>query len=332
MLIKGKGFVRFLCGFLAFAFSAFPVGGGSSVLFQGQAPSPAAKALRVPPGFRAAPNAIPEPYTNTGWAKEVIHEKTGIAMVFIPAGEFWMGSVASEALKAGEIPNVSEIPKHVVRILRPYYMGKYELANAEFRRHRPEHSSGKKIDGKTDLDGDLQPAVRVSWDDANAFADWAGLRLPTEAEWEHACRAGTGTRYSFGDKNSKLGNHAWFNGNSGRIRRSHPVGEKKPNPWGLYDVHGNVWEWCADWYYEMFYADFVIDHPNVLPVDPRGPDKGTRRVKRGGSWAVFPVDCRSAARYSGEPSAVDETCGIRLAFTIDVPVEPQSGWLETRDP
>jgi len=287
-----------------------------------ESPQEAAMTPRVPAGFSPAPNTTPEPYTNTGWAKEVIHEKTGIAMVFIPAGEFWMGSVASEALKAGEIPNVSEIPKHVVRILKPYYMGKYELANAEFRRHRPEHSSGKKIDGKTDLDGDLQPAVRVSWDDANAFADWAGLRLPTEAEWEHACRAGTGTRYSFGDKNSKLGNHAWFNGNSGRTRRSHPVGEKKPNPWGLYDIHGNVWEWCTDWYYEMFYADFTIDHPNVIPVDPTGPATGTRRVKRGGSWAVFPVDCRSAARYSGDPtSAIDETCGIRLAFTLDRPAE-----------
>jgi formylglycine-generating enzyme required for sulfatase activity len=83
----------------------------------------------------------------------------------------------------------------------------------------------------------------------------------------------------------------------------------------------------------MYYADFAIDHPNVRPVDLPGPDKGTRRVKRGGSWAVFPVDCRSAARYSGDPtSAIDETCGFRLAFTLDGPAEPQSGWLEARDP
>lgn len=277
-------------------------------------------ALRVPPGFRAAPNTTPEPFLNSGFAREVIHEKSGLVMVFVPGGTFGMGTMMEEAKKAGFIPVVSEFPKHKVILTRPFYMAKCEATNADFRKFRPQHSSGTKIDGKTDLNGDSQPAVRISWDEARSYAVWAGLELPTEAEWEHACRAGTNTYYPFGNKASDLGKFAWHSGNSGRYRRSHPVGEKLPNDWGLYDMLGNVWEWCADWYFETYYADFMIDHPNTVPVDPQGPETGERRARRGGSWAVSPVDCRPAARFSGDPSSnIGEDCGVRLIYRIDGP-------------
>ena len=286
-----------------------------------QAPDQAVvAALRVPPGFRAAPNTTPEPFLNSGFAREVIHERSGLVMVFVPGGTFGMGTTMDEPQKAGFIISVSEFPKHQVLLTRPFYMAKYEVTNADFRRFRPEHSSGLKIDGKTDLNGDNQPAVRISWDDAQAYAAWAGLQVPTEAEWEHACRAGTNTYYPFGKKASGLGKYAWHNGNSGRTRRSHPVGEKLPNEWGLYDMLGNVWEWCSDWYFETYYADWAIDHPNVVPTDPKGPETGERRALRGGSWAVYPVDCRPAARFSGDPSSgIGEDCGVRFIYRIDGP-------------
>jgi formylglycine-generating enzyme required for sulfatase activity len=279
-----------------------------------------AAAPRVPPGFRAAPNTTPEPFLNSGFAREVIHEKSGLVMVFVPHGTFGMGTMLDEPGKAGFIISVSEVPKHQVLLTRPFYMGKYEVTNADFRRFRPGHSSGRKIDGKTDLDADGLPAVRISWDDAQAYAGWAGFQVPTEAEWEHACRAGTNAYYPFGKKASGLGKYAWHSGNSGRTRRSHPVGEKRPNDWGLYDMLGNVWEWCVDWYNETYYADWAIDHPNVVSTDPQGPETGQRRALRGGSWAVFPVDCRPAARFSGDPSGgIGEDCGVRFIYRIDGP-------------
>lgn len=286
-----------------------------------RAPGQAVSAApRVPPGFRAAPNTAPEPFLNSGFAREAIHEKSGLVMVFVPHGTFGMGTMIDEAGKAGFIISASEVPKHQVLLTRPFYMAKYEVTNADFRKFRPGHSSGKKIDGKTDLDADDLPAVRISWDDVQAYAAWAGLQVPTEAEWEHASRAGTNTYYPFGNKASGLGKYAWHSGNSGRTRRSHPGGKKLPNAWGLYDMLGNVWEWCADWYKEAYYADWAIDHPNVVPTDPRGPESGERRARRGGSWAVYPVDCRPAARFSGDPSsAIGEDCGVRPIYRIDKP-------------
>jgi len=284
------------------------------------------KALRVLPGFRAAPQAAAEPFLNSGFAREVIHEKSGLSMVFVPGGTFGMGTMIKEAEKAGFVISVSEVPKHQVLLTRPFYIGKYEVTNADFRRFRPQHSSGKKLDGKTDLDGDTQPAVRISWDDAQAYAAWAGLQLPTEAEWEHACRAGTNTYYPFGDKASKLSEYAWHNGNSGRYRKSHSVGEKRPNDWGLFDMLGNVWEWCSDWFNETYYGDWAIDHPGAVPTDPQGPNAGERRARRGGSWAVYPVDCRPAARFSGDPSSkIGEDCGVRLIYRIERPGRSSPG-------
>jgi formylglycine-generating enzyme required for sulfatase activity len=161
-----------------------------------------------------------------------------------------------------------------------------------------------------------------------------GYRLPTEAEWEYACRAGTRTSYSFGDDESQLKDHAWLADNSGRelwdsgrfwieinkdskeyfdeiLRRgcrTHPVGLKSPNGFGLYDMHGNVWEWCWGWYDEGYYKQ-------MLNVNPTGPSKGTARVLRGGSFDNFPADLRSASRLRNQPANRSWVVGFRLART-----------------
>ena len=129
-------------------------------------------------------------------------------------------------------------------------------------------------------------------------------RLPTEAEWEYAVRAGTRTAYSFGDDASQLGVHAWYGANSDS--KTHPVGQKQPNGWGLFDMHGNVWEWVADWY---------GDYPHGAVTDPRGPRSGALRVYRGGSWLNGARYCRAANRYGGSPGLRNYLLGFRLART-----------------
>jgi formylglycine-generating enzyme required for sulfatase activity len=124
--------------------------------------------------------------------------------------------------------------------------------------------------------------------------------LPTEAEWEYACRAGTQTAYSFGDSESELADYAWYGPNSGRT--THPVGSKKPNAWGLYDMHGNVSEWCQDWY---------GSYPSGSVTDPTGPYSGSHRVSRGGGWDGISV-CRSAIRLWGRPGYRGSDIGFRV--------------------
>jgi formylglycine-generating enzyme required for sulfatase activity len=131
------------------------------------------------------------------------------------------------------------------------------------------------------------------------------VRLPTEAEWEYACRAGTATAYSFGDADSALGDYAWYGSNSGNT--THPVGQKKPNAWGLYDMHGNVWEWCADWY---------GSYPTGAVTDPQGAASGTSRVLRGGSWFYNPSDCRSANRNGLTPDFRIINLGLRVVVSV----------------
>ena len=150
------------------------------------------------------------------------------------------------------------------------------------------------------------PASGITWDEAIEFCQkltatehkngklpaGESYRLPTDAEWEYACRAGTTTAFSFGDDESKLSEYAWFNGNTGIEKYAHKVGLKKPNPWGLHDMHGNVFEWCSDWYGEALSGG----------IDPVGPGGGSHRVLRGGSWGSAPGHGRSAYRSSGVPS------------------------------
>ena len=157
---------------------------------------------------------------------------------------------------------------------------------------------------------DDHPVVCVNWNGAKAFCDWLSkkegkeYRLPTEAEWEYACRAGTQTKWNFGDNESQLGEYAWYVENSGI--KTHPVGQKRPNAWGLYDTHGNAWEWCADWYA----WDYYVSSP---PDDPKGPSSGTSRVLRGGDCGSGAGLVRSAIRATSVPDNRDRTVGFRVA-------------------
>jgi len=132
----------------------------------------------------------------------------------------------------------------------------------------------------------------------------SGYRLPTEAEWEYACRAGAATKYSFGDDPSELGDSAWYSGNASNT--THPVGQKRPNAFGLYDMHGNVWEWCWDWYSDSYYKEPVVD-------DPLGPSGASHRVFRGGSWLFVARCVRAAYRIRLQPSLRNPDLGFRLA-------------------
>ena len=151
-----------------------------------------------------------------------------------------------------------------------------------------------------------RPVINVNWNDAHGYCDWLSeqtgqhYQLPTEAQWEYACRAGSTTRYYYGDDEKRLSDYAWFNRNSDD--KTHPVGEKQPNHWQLYDMHGNVWEWVRDWYGE--YDTTVRDNPT-------GPATGTRRVLRGGSFANSPDFLRSAGRLNHPPEREFSRFGFR---------------------
>ena len=243
-----------------------------------------AAALRTPPGCRAAAGS--ESGVG-GWADRVMHERTGIELILIPAGSFRMGSG-----DGGVVSSV--LPAHDVTIAQPFYLGRTEVTNAAYRRFvtaRPEYDGEADVDPAYDLyllhfkgrsamsAADRYPVVWVSWLNARAFCDWAGLQLPSEAQWEYACRAGTTTRYSFGDDESLLRQHAWAD--LAAEHQTHPVAAKLPNPWGLYDMHGNVWEWCAD--------DYVSRYDGA-PTDgsARFDPNAQTKALRGGSWSTGP--------------------------------------------
>ena len=219
----------------------------------------------------------------TGWALEIRHKATGTHFVFIAPGEFMMGS------PAGENGRGKDETQHHVRLTKPFYLGKYEATRGEWKKIMESEPS----QGETYAKENPSHAVSdVSWDDCQRLVKKMNerlrgtrnalrLALPTEAQWEYACRAGTETAYCFGGDTSKLGDYAWFGENvdDQGDRHAHPVGRKKPNAWGLYDMHGNVWEWCQDRY--GTYAEGG-------PSDPTGATSGEYRVFRGGSWRYTP--------------------------------------------
>jgi formylglycine-generating enzyme required for sulfatase activity len=208
-----------------------------------------------------------------------------MAMVLIPPGEFMMGSNKDGRAK----------PVHRVHITKAFYLGKYEVTQSQYAAITGTNPSKFK--------GSQHPVERVSWDDALAFCDKLGndFRLPTEAEWEYACRAGTA-----GDHAGTLKDMAWYDVNSSR--QTHEVGRKRPNAWGLYDMHGNVWEWCGDWYGDYATGDVT---------DPTGATTGSGRVYRGGCWADPPPgSCSSALRPWPSPGGRRYYLGFRLLRTV----------------
>jgi eukaryotic-like serine/threonine-protein kinase len=214
-------------------------------------------------------------------------------MVLIPAGNFQMGS-------PDEAGDQDEHPQHQV-YLDVFYIDKYLVTFGQYDKFC--EATGR---AKPDDDGwgrGMRPVINVTWDDANSYARWAGKRLPTEAEYEKATRGGTITTYFFGDDESQLGDYAWYHENSSGM--THPVGEKKPNPFGLYDILGNTWEWCSDFYEDNYYT--------VSPAkNPTGPDMGTLICLRGGSWNSFAYSSRSANRNGNLPQ-YNNIYGFRCA-------------------
>jgi formylglycine-generating enzyme required for sulfatase activity len=241
-------------------------------------------------GPQVAVGSDPPPEPST--ASRTWRNTLGIEFVLIQPGEFLMGSNSGFD---------DEKPPHQVRISKPFYLGQYEVTQGQWQAVMGRNPSS--LAGEATL-----PVENVSWEDVQEFvrrlnAKEGGpkYRLPTEAEWEYAARAGTSTAYSFGDSERQLGEYAWYYDNSGI--KTHPVGQKKPNAWGLYDMHGNVEEWVQDWY---------GPYKAGAAVDPAGPSSGSSRVSRGGGRTIARY-CRSAIRRSYPPGSRDGgVLGFRL--------------------
>ena len=228
---------------------------------------------------------------------KTIINSIGMEFVLIPAGEFDMGSPSGEAGRYDD-----EGPVHKVKISNGFYLGKYEVTQKQWREVMGDTPSYFK--------GDDLPVEKVSWNDIHEFIKKLNqkegsnkYRLPSEAEWEYAARAGTSTRYSFGDDEVELGDYAWYGGNSDSS--THPVGQKKPNPWGMYDMHGNVWESVQD----TFNSNY-----DGAPSDGSAWDgeSDSLRIARGGGWNYHAEDCRSASRHRSGPDARIFHLGFRL--------------------
>jgi len=285
------------------------------------------KGVRLKVDLRAVAKAVSEPkaFTNS----------LGMKFIKIPSGSFMMWS----GISASEVENQyggkekwykDEHPQHRVTISKPFYMQSTEVTVGQWRTFAQDSGykteaetgggayvwTGKKWEKKEGTywdnpgfnQGDNNPVTCVSWNDVQEFIKWLNrkegkeYRLPTEAEWEYGARAGSTTRFCYGNNKDGLGEYAWYRDNSGK--RTHSVGEKKPNSWGLYDMHGNVWEWLQDRY---------GDYPSGAVTDPTGPSSGSNRVNRGGSWGNDAGNCRSANRVRNEPGNRDNNLGFRLS-------------------
>ncbi len=291
-----------------------------------------AKPIEVP-NSEASTEAEMKPYADL-----IEHTEEKLEMVPIPGGKFLMGSPESEKERKGD-----EGPQHEVEIA-PFWMGKYEItwdvyevwsADIDIIRRQvqglekterdaiaDEFTISKPTKPYTDMTFGMgkrgYPAICMTQHSARVFCQWLSAktgryyRLPTEAEWEYACRAGTKTAYSFGDDASKLGEYAWYKENS--LEKYQKVGQKKPNPWGLYDMHGNVSEWVLDQHFKDFYSRPAATQKNPLAI----PLEEYPRVCRGGSWDDDPWRLRSSVRRGSDEGWKEQD-----------PQEPQSIWYFT---
>jgi formylglycine-generating enzyme required for sulfatase activity/serine/threonine protein kinase len=278
-----------------------------------------------------------------------IGNSIGMTLNLIPAGEFLMGSTPEQIAKAEELfpelkkqPWISEQP-HRVRISQPFYLGAHEVTCGQFAAfvRATSYMTEPERDGKGGTGFDLatntnewnklspkynwrnagfpqsdnHPVANVTWNDAVAFCDWLSrkegksYRLPTEAEWEYSCRAGTTTLYSTGDDPKALVLAANFGNQADGFRFTAPIGSLQANGFGLFDMHGNVWEMCADWFGPHYYASSPV-------VDPTGPSSGSHRVSRGQTWDGGPREGRSASRNGIDPARRGATTGFRVALSI----------------
>lgn len=269
----------------------------------------------------------------TAQSPNEITNSIGMKLVLIPKGTFLMGSPPSEE------GSKEDEWQHEVTLSQDYYLGVFEVTQSQYQKvmgKNPSRFQGKEVEQKVPakrhpqtgrvieeektiaVDTQNHPVERVSWHDAIEFCKRlselpaeksAGrvYRLPTEAEWEYACRSGSKTAYNFGENSTSLSDYGWY---SVRKDATHSVGSKKPNAWGVYDMHGNVMEWCND-DYGMYPKEAVID-----PIGPKPKEHGPR-VIRGGCWSRGAADCRSAARF--EEDSLDDygdDLGFRIALSL----------------
>ena len=262
------------------------------------------------PDKQTRPDPIALPAADDVVAK--VKKVSGIELVAIPKGSFYMGSKADDKDAYGD-----EKPRHKVTISQPFYLGKFHVTVGQFKRF--VDATGYKTEGEKAGDEhtwknpgfeqtDEHPVVCVSWNDADAFCQWlaketgANVRLPREAEWEYSCRAGTPTKFYFGNNDADLGDYAWYAKNTNN-KGTQPCGLKTPNGFGLYDMHGLAWEWCADG--KRPYKD-------QEETDPAGPSAGAFRKSRGGSFFLDPRFCRAASRLVRAPSDRYFDIGFRV--------------------
>jgi len=222
----------------------------------------------------------------------------GMELVLIPPGSFRMGG--DKKLEQAED---HETPRHIVKISQTYFLGKYEVTQIQWSEIMNNNPS--------EFVDDKRPVERVSWNDVKVFIQKLNTkeetnkyRLPTEAEWEYAARAGSESSYAFGSDTIMLSQYAWYRKNSGG--KTHPVGQLNPNVWGLYDMHGNVHEWCQDWFDRQYYSQSASNAP-------LGPSTGLAKALRGGDWGSEDWYCRSASRSLSSPDRRSNRLGFRLA-------------------
>jgi uncharacterized protein (TIGR02996 family) len=265
----------------------------------------------------------------------VLTNSIGMRLALVPAGAFFMGARKNEPKHSDD-----ELPRHQVRITGPFYLGVHQVTQEQYDRvvgnnpsyFAPSGPAQVKVQG---CDTRALPVENVSWDDAVTFcarlsalpAEKAAGRtyhLPTEAQWERACRGAVQSATHFGDSLSALqanfdGNYPFGRAGKGPyLERPAPVGSYPPNAFGLYDMHGNVWEWCADWYHPSTYS--YRRRP-----DPGGRGRGPERVQRGGSWFSYGWACRAAERCRSLPEGKNERTGFRVALTVRSPAEALGG-------
>ena len=264
---------------------------------------------RLPPVSSEAPASKPPQIRKSTPNEEIaknnpteITNSIDMRMKLIPPGKFTMGSPETEPGRR------NDEAQHEVNLTQPFYLGVYEVTQSQFEKVMGRNPS-KFLNPN-------HPVETITWHEAVEFCrklselpeeKAAGriYRLPTEAEWEYSSRAGARTSFSFGDDVKLLSEYGWVDGHS--ERRPHPVGQKKANAWGLYDMYGNVSEWCSDWHGQ---------YPRGVVVDPKGPRSGKTRLLRGGGWLSGPPNCRSAFRYSFIPSGRSSSDGLRVAMDV----------------